>query len=255
MPGALRELNASLDELGSNLEFLALATSLRPRLGGVLRWEAGGELIELAQRFINAGASRSENIYGALLLRTLAAFERFARQLLEHGVSRIANRSGTYDELPQQIRNRNKALTGRLLASIEEPSDYLPVDYDLLIQNLASCTAGSTSFQLNAVAFVAVIGSGSPSALEKALKAIDITEWWDAVGGNVALQTHLGKKGARATGHAAKERLEGLWRMRNVIAHAGEGEGVVTDETVRGAIDFVRTLARALNEVVNSRLS
>jgi hypothetical protein len=251
---AFRELNARLDELDANLKFLALATSLRPRLGGVLRWEDGGDLIDLAQRFISTGENRSENIYGALLLRTLAAFERFARQLLEHGVSRIASRSHTYDQLPQQLRNRNTALTGRLLAGIDEPSDYLPVDYDLLVQNLASCTAGSTSFRLNAVAFVAIIGSGRPSALEKALKAIDIAERWDAVGGNAALQTHLGTRAARATGNAAKARLEELWRVRNVIAHAGEGEGVATDETVRSAIDFVRTFARALNDVVNGRL-
>jgi len=240
--------------LEANLVFVAIATSLRPRLGSVLNWGAGGEVIKLAQSFLNAKESRPENLYVALLVRALAAFERFARQLVEDAVGRTGARAGSYDDLVQRVRDRNTVLTGRLLASLDEPRDYLVIDARLLAENLASCAPGSSSFRLNAAAFAAVVVSGSPPVLERALKNLDIENWWDALGGPASLQRLLGTTGPRATGLAACDRLEQLWRWRNLTVHAGDAETVVTESNLRDAIHFVRTLAAALGQVVIARL-
>jgi hypothetical protein len=254
MPGAIRELTARLDELTANLEFVAVSTSLRPRLAGALRWEQGGELIGLAQSFINAKESRAEGLYAAILLRALASFERFARLLVEDAIAQLAKKAHSYYQLSKHIRDRHTALTGRLLATIDEPRDYLTVNYESLIQNLVTCTDGNTSFKLNAIAFVASIISVGPNGLEKALKTVEISDWWDEIGAVKELQSNLGSSGNRNTGKAAGQRLQDLWRMRNIIAHAGDGEGTISDAYARDAIQFLRVFSAALAHVVNARL-
>jgi len=254
MDTLLRELNARLDELESNVEFIATATSLRPRLGAILNWGVGGDVVRLAQSFLDTKSSRAENLYAALLLRALAAFERFARQFVDDTVGRVVAHAGSFDSLAQRVRDRNIVLTGRLLASLEEPREHLVIDPGLLAKNLSSCVTGNRSFQLNAAAFAAVVVSGSPTVIERALRNLDIENWWDAVGNVASLQQLLGTAGPRATGTAAAERLKELWRSRNLIAHAGDGETVVTESDVRDAIRFVRTLAIALEQAISARL-
>jgi hypothetical protein len=254
METVLRELNARLDELEANLVFVASATTLRPRLGGVLNWQVGGEVVRLAQNYLNAAASRPENLYAALLVRAIAAFERFCRQLVENATVRTGVRSAQYEDLAKHIRERNVVLTGRLLASLDEPRDHLTFDPTTLAQNLASCTPGSASFRLNAAAFAAVVVSGRPLVLERALRNLDVENWRDAVGGTPGLQRLLATAGARATGHAVYQRLEELCRWRNIIAHAGDSEPVVNEEDLHDAIEFLRALAAALGQVVLARL-
>jgi hypothetical protein len=112
MTAAYRELFARLDELEATASFTAISATLRPRLGDVLRWEAGGDAIGLAQQFMRATASRPESIYGALLVRVVAGFERFARLLVDDAV-RTAARCTKYRELEEHVRNRHTVLTAK----------------------------------------------------------------------------------------------------------------------------------------------
>lgn len=139
--------------------------------------------------------------------------------------------------------------------AIEAPRDHLTVDIESLISNLASCKRGSGSFRLNAQAFSATITGASPSIIEKALGNVDISDWWDAVGGNAALARLLQTRGARATGDRAHERLKELWRWRNHLAHGGDEEVALTESQLREAIDFVDCFSAALDATVKKRLS
>lgn len=255
MNAAYRELAARLDELEASTSFTAIAATLRPRLGDVLRWEAGGDAIGLAQQFMRATANRPESIYGALLVRAVAGFERFARLLVDDAAKRTAARCKKYSDIKEHVRNRHTVLTGKLLGSIEEPRDYQPVDVRQLAENLASCLSESPSFRINTSAFAAAVYNGSPRAIEKALTNLDIDNWWDAIGGTPKLQKLLGTKGARDTGKAAGKRLDEICKSRNQIAHAGDGDITVSESDLREAIAFVRALAEALSGVLDARLA
>jgi hypothetical protein len=254
MAGHLEELNTRISELKADLAFVALAAQLRPRMGEVVQWQATGDALQLAQQFMNAKSSRPEGLYGPLLIRLLAAFERYLRMLIIQAVERQAAEVRTFDDLPKTLSNRNVVLTGRLLAAIDAPREHLTVDTDLLVANLASCRRGSGAFHLNAQAFSATVTGVGPTAIEKALENLDVKDWWDGVGGNATLADLLGTKGARATGDRAREKLKGLWRWRNNLAHGGDEEIAVSESDLRGAIDFVACFSSALDTVVKRKL-
>src|SRR5437773_5181308 len=90
MAGPLDELNARISELEADLAFVALAAQLRPRIGAVVRWEAAGDELHLVKQFMNAKSSRPEGLYGPLLIRLLAAFERYLRMLMIQAVEQRA---------------------------------------------------------------------------------------------------------------------------------------------------------------------
>ena len=59
MADAFSELNARVAEIRTNLEFVALATRLRPRIGEAVRWDSGRDLVHLMQDFMNAKSIRA----------------------------------------------------------------------------------------------------------------------------------------------------------------------------------------------------
>jgi len=250
---ALDELNTRISELKADLTFVALAAQLRPRVGDVVHWEAGAEVLKLVKQFMDAKSSRPEGVYGPLLVRLLAAFERYLRMLIIQSVEKRASGVRTYDELSETLRNRNLVLTGRVLAAIS-PHDHLKLDIELLIANLASCKPGSGSFRLNPQAFSATVTGASPAVIEKALQYVDVTDWWDGVGGNTTLAQLLGTKGARATGHRASERLKELWRWRNHLAHGGDEEIALTESQLREAVRFVECFSAALDSAATKHV-
>lgn len=250
MSRALDELVARLLELETDFAFVSLAARLRPRLGDVVNWGAPGEATSLARQFMSSRASRVEGVFGPLLVRLLAALERYSRRVIEEALAVHVDGARTYDQLALHIRTRNTALTGTLLASIESPRGHLTVHFDSLIANLASCQPGSTNYVLNAQAFAAAVAGAGPGALERAFANVGVRDWWDKVGSDRTLAALLGTRGARATGKVARDRLEELWRWRNHLAHGGDEEVALSEDQLRDCIMFVRTLSGALDRVV-----
>jgi hypothetical protein len=251
MPKPLQELQTEIEALRADLEFIRLASQLRPRIGKVLQWQAQGEETDLAKRFINSRPSNIETVYGSHLVRLLASLERYMRNTIAQIVDQRAANAADYDTLDGALGHRNRVLTGRLLSALDAPRDYLNVNVEELIQNLASCTHGPGTFKLNAVAFSSALGGVSPSSLEKAFENLAISEWWDRVGADRKIAELLGTKGPRATGDRAKERLKELARWRNQIAHGGDGEIVISESEIADAIDFVSAFSTAFDMVVH----
>ncbi|MGE0876680.1 MAG: HEPN domain-containing protein [Burkholderiales bacterium] len=203
---------------------------------------------------MSARNSRIEGVLGPLLVRLLAAFERYARRMIEDAIAVHRDVARSYDDLTSHIRMRNTALTGTLLASIESPREHLALQFDSLISNLASCQSGSTTYHLNAQAFAAAVSGMNPSALERALANVGIREWWDELGADGGLVKVLGTRGARNTGKMARDRLEELWRWRNHLAHGGDEEVALSEHQLRDCLAFVRAFTVALDAVVFSRV-
>lgn len=253
MSTPLEDLAARIAELKADLAFVTTASQLRPRLGEILAWGGPKETLHVAQQFMSAKEARSEGIYGPLLIRLMAVFERYLRLLIIEGVEYRTSIANTFDEIPTKLANRNLILTGRILANIENPRDYLTFNVDGLIVNLATCKAGSTSFSLNPQVFSATVMGVNPKAIEKALESIDVSECWDPVGSDASLEKLLGTKGARATGSQAADRLKELSRWRNHLAHGGD-EIVISETQLSDAIDFVSIFSSSLDSAVKKHL-
>src|ERR1700722_10473974 len=206
---AYDDLTARLDELETNLAFTSLAVSLRPQLNRVLRWDGAPETVALSRKFMDTKA-RVENIYGALLIQSVATFERFLRALIDDTATKTADISKNYAEVKEHVRNRHAVLTGKLLSSLEAPLDYQAVDVKQLAENLASCVSGRSPFRLNASAFAAVVSSGKSEIIDRALANLGIGQCWDAIGRTPELQKILRTKGARETRKATIRQLDEL---------------------------------------------
>lgn len=255
MPDPMVELNSRIAELRTNLAFVALAAKLRPRIGEAVEWGARSEVLKLVHEFMESKSIRAEGVYIALLIALMASFERYIRMLVTQAVEKHAAGASLYDDIPSALATRNIVLTGRVLASIESPRDYITLDVQSMISNLASCKRGNKAFSLNPRAFSAAITGVAPSVLEEALKTVGVTEWWDGVGASLTLANLLGTKRARETGDRAREKLKELCKWRNHLAHGGDEEVTLTDTQIREAIDFIAGLASALSETMGRRLS
>lgn len=249
MSKALEELRARLLDLEADLAFVSLASRLRPRLSDALDWNTTGDALQLARDFMNAKNARIEGLLGPLLVRLLAALERYTRKLVEESVELYASRFTNYDQLAQAIKTRNIVLTGTLLKFSESPREHLNLHLETLIANLASCQAGSTSYRLNPQAFGADVVGVGPLAIERALRNVGMKDWWDKLGAEPDLARTLGSKGARATGERAQARLEELWRWRNHLAHGGDDEVALTETQLRECLAFVEVFSTALDKV------
>jgi hypothetical protein len=190
MSTPLEDLRARLSELTADLELVTTSAQLRPRLGEVLEWGGPAEIVELAQKFMNSKEARPEGIYGPLLVRLMAGFERYLRLLIVEGVEYRTSAAKTFDDLPQKLVNRNLILTGRILANLENSRDYLSFSIEALIVNLASCKVGSNSFKLNPQAFSAAVIGVNPAAIDRALESIDVSGCWDTIGGDPKLESY-----------------------------------------------------------------
>jgi hypothetical protein len=250
----LDELKTRITEIEADFEFVAVAAKLRPRIGEAVNWEATPDVVRLVQQFMNVKSSRTEGLYGPLLVRLLAAFERYLRMLVVQSVEGRAFGASTYDGLSDQLRRRNLVLTGRVLASVDSPRDYLSLDYELLIDNLASCKRGSGTFRLNSQAFSATVTGVNPTTVEYALGTVEVASWWDGVGGNTDLQNLLGTKKPRETGARARERLDELSKWRNQLAHGGDREITLSESEFLEAMGFVKRFSTALDSAVKKQL-
>jgi hypothetical protein len=240
---ALDELNTRISEIRADHMFVALAAQLRPRIGDVVQWQAEGEVLDIVKKFMQAKSTRPEGMYGPLLIRLLASFERYLRMLVSQTIESRTSGLKTFEELPEGLSNRNMIFTGRILAAVGSPRDHLTMNVESLVSNLATCRKGAEVFRLNALAFSATVMGVSPETVQKALEILDVDGCWDGVGGYNALAKNLGTKGTRATGERAKERLKELWRWRNHLAHGGDEEIALSESQLRDATDFIVCLA------------
>lgn len=255
MPSSLDELKTRIDELKADLAFVSLAAQLRPRIGDVLDWQGSKDVLELAKSFMSEKSSRPEGFYGPLLVRLMAAFERHVRGVVVYVIDERSSKVTKYDDLADVLGKRNIALTGRVLAAIYEPRDHLNMDFKTLIDNLATCKTGATTFRLNSDAFCAVVTGTSPTVIEKALKHVEIEDFWDAVGANASLAKALNTKGPRATGSRAQEVLLELTKLRNHLAHAGDEDVVISESRLTDAIQFVLCFCDALHAAIRKQLA
>jgi hypothetical protein len=180
--------------------------------------------------------------------------ERLARRCIGESVDRQVAAAERYEAVAPTLQQRHLVLSGRLLSQLDSPSDNISFSATELLARLAECRDGATNVTFNTVAFEALVTGASPPVLEKAFQQIGRENWWDAVGADKAVERALEAEGAgpRETGKRARERLRDLWKWRNGIAHAGDGEVTISESECRQHVAFVRAFGRALERVANT---
>ena len=177
--GALRELEVTLSEIQTTLQFVRSAAHVRPRLGSLVAWNSLTNESKLFLRdFMGHKDFQTDFTYRGLYVLIYGAFEQFVRRILRDAVTTISNAVQVYDELNQDLATQNIRRTGQALATIGQQPSYMNLNYDLLCANIGTCRQGSNSFTLNSDAFALFFNNLSPEQLEEALRRIGVRLNW-----------------------------------------------------------------------------
>jgi hypothetical protein len=251
---ALEEFSLRLIELRNDLLLLESAFELRPRINQVLDFQKQGEVLDLARKFGSTVGNQPASFYGPMLVRLVASFERFLRFLVRETVEAWVKKAAGFDHLPEGLAQRHLVLSGRVLASSDSPREHIDIDLVTLIDNLATCRGGATTYTLNSSVFMALVTGVTPDVIESSLKTARITSWWDAVGSNRALQMQLNATRTSDATKMAASRLKELSRWRNNWAHGGDDEVSLTVAELRGALEFLSAFGKALDIAISRQL-
>ena len=255
MGKSLQELIARVDNLRTDIEFIQKSYDFRPHVYKVLNRNGNPDSVVLAERFAQLKDTQAENIYGPLLVRLVAALERYLRGFLQEAVTAWVSKAKTFDRLPRSLINRNIILSGKLMANSDSPRDHISIDIPSLIRNLATCRGSSNDFQINLEAFSTLISGITPEMLESSFRTIKVEEWWNAVCSEPTLVKLAGSKKTTDVTKYAQRRLKDLSRWRNNWAHGGDEEIVLSAMELSNACDFVASFARSFDTTILKRIS
>src|ERR1700719_2612213 len=213
---AVKEFDLALGDLSSIFDFVRSAIRLRPRLNEMLRWESlGTEEKALAERFLDQRTAEESLLYRGMVISLAGAFEQFIRRVVRDSVVAMSGKGTSYDSLGPGIKKENFYRTGLALGTVNEPLDYLDLNYESLARNLGTCFAGSAQALLNAEAFAIFLSIISPKNLEDALRRIAVAIKWDDFGRVAEIQNALEQSGTRDTAKAVEANLKRFGQMRN----------------------------------------
>ena len=228
-----RELAAKLAEVEAAARLVSVATNLRPRLNGMVRWEGLQDYEKkLVRDFIQLHEANSRTVLISLLVICYGSLEDFLRELMERSVLAI-NASGTHVEgLPETIFEENIYRTGQVLQTVKAKRGQRKYNFIALARALGACDGNSGSISLNAECFSFGQGIVSPDGIESSLARVGVKLNWDRFGSDAAVRSVLGETRTKNCAKAARSAVEELVRARNVVSHTGGLEVEVDEEEV-----------------------
>jgi hypothetical protein len=255
MGAALNEFEARLDEASSAAHFMNRAYRLRPRIGSSIRWDGPQQEVELLRSFMVEDTSREAEILAALLVRTVAAFERYIRKCCIEFVDKRAELASTARSLASDLKQRNLILSAKLLSSLDQPRDHISFSPATIVERLAACEKNSIPYELNGVSFTAFLQSPTVETLDKVFGSIGLKDLFERLGRSTPLQLLCETSGTRATSTRVKERITEIIRLRNNFAHAGDDERTLNIQKLDEMISFLRTVASDIDRAISDRIS
>ena len=252
------EFERAIALITAQLGFAVDARRLRPRLGGMLRWDSlGTEEKKFAKQFMNRRDAELDDLSCGLYLVLFGEFEKLVYGAVQTSLQCIAERAPRFDALGEQIIHHHMAQTGRCLQTVFEPPDHISLDYYRMCEFLGSCvpTAAGQEFSLNldAVAF-GHAGITSRTRLDQVLARIAFKLRWDVLGQSALLLDFFQLKKPRETGHAAEAFLLRFMRNRNVAAHRGFGSTTAGQGELERAIAYFKAFVPAFRKQLRSHV-
>jgi hypothetical protein len=250
MAAALSELEARLDEVYAAAHFMDRAYRLKPRVGHVVRWDGPTREVDLVRAFIVDDTSREEEILSALVIRAVAALERFVRQACSEVVEIRARSATTAGKLPVELHQRNLVLSAKLLGTLDSPKDHISFNPKAIVSNLATCDLNGVSFELNTVAFTAFLESPTVKSVEKSFSNTGLTTVFEDLGRFAPMQQFLNTQGTTETRKRTVDTLTDVIRWRNNLAHAGDDERTININELDRIIEFFRIMGRGIDAII-----
>jgi hypothetical protein len=255
MAAALSELETRLDEVHAAARFMNRAYRLKPRIGHAIRWDGPRDEVELLRTIMVDDDSREGEILSALVIRAVAAFERFVRRACSEVVEIRAQTATVAGKLPPDLHQRNLVLSARLLGTLDSPKDHISFNPKTIVSNLAICDSDNAQFELNTVAFTAFLESPTVQSVDKSFSNTGLTEVFEELGRFAPLQQFFNTRGTAETRKRTTDKLTDIVRWRNNLAHAGDDERTIDIDQLDKIVEFLRILCRGLDAIANSRAS
>lgn len=246
MTTPLDELKARISTIRDEAAFVNAAASLRPRVNDSINWSADVNAVSVARSFMEAKYDNPDGFYAGLFIRSVAAFERFGRQIIGEFIERKSRSCKKYTDLPEQIRNQNISLTGEVLKNHLNQRDHVEYDVKRLVLNLAACLKDGEPYSLNREVFSNNLTNCKSESWDRVLSAFGLTSWSDSIGSKNEIKKLFETTGTRDTGKALKEKIDSIIAARNQLVHAGNVEPTITYEELVCHLNLIESFCQEL---------
>ena len=135
-----RELLAKLAEGETTLKLVSTTIELRPRLAGILRWDAAQEHEQrLVRAFVELRDADSRMVLVGLRVICYGSLEKFLKHLIERSINALNSACSDISELPDGVLDENIYWTGHVLQTVKDRVRRKECNYVELAAALGSC--------------------------------------------------------------------------------------------------------------------
>jgi hypothetical protein len=223
----------------------AAATSTRTRIGRLA--------LSSQSRMHQALEWETIALDGSILFLA-AQFELAVRDMVEAFINAVARKFRRYPELPQEFRDNNLQLIGRLLQDARR-AQLSHVDPNQVIQELSMCLRNGRPVRLFAVGFTLHERNMTSDQLSEILRRASVRNLWRQIALAAGVQSHLGVTNVGVVAELARRKLDGFMQQRNQIAHRGPNYQTVGDAIVLDYIAFFRDLVPTIADILEAKVA
>lgn len=192
---------------------------------------------------------KAENLtYDGSVVLLSAAYESFARDIIEELCREIERKIPKFDNLPDKIKSENARATGRVLSKHNEKR-FSQFDYLKLSEHLGSCIVGSDKYRLNSGPLASHDRNLNSRELADLFHRVGIDKLWERIGAVPCIQQFFSVTESDPAKKSAIAKLDEFIPLRNQVAHTGSGEDSIGPEALTQWVDFFLVLAESLSVV------
>lgn len=252
--GPLEILAVDLGEIETLIRHRDSLTDLEKDLDAIVDWSnQDPEHIALINKYRSLRLPRNETLDCSLLVMAWGAFERFLSNLFIECADSIAVPEEVRSE-PIRIVNQNTIYTGKAITGhILKPHRYSTAPLTMS-QRLSAFLSGDTSSKLNSDALSIIDFSLTSESILTYFSRIDLDLDWSEVGNNPQVKSHVKENSKKNAGEEAKNKLDWIYKKRNIIAHTGGSEINLHPHTILDLVSFLNIIANALHRLAHDKL-
>ncbi len=260
METVCRRFHDQLDEITKLLKFVTASQKFINTASYLIGYvETDNHLKNEIKEFQASRVADSKILLQGLHIQICASFESFVRRLASTYIDELCRILPSHDDLSKQDGQpilRNMKLTGIALQQVFDGRKDLNLDFNRLVENLATTLPGGKSVKLNSNTFPLFIGSFDSSALDEIFRRIGLSKvnLWLEVWKDAALKKFFERLEFGKTEKATCKFLDQFVKHRNSIAHGSDANPAVSEFDLQHAISFFRCFSSGLTSLLKSKL-
>lgn len=192
--------------------------------------------------------------HNSLFMILCASYEKFLTSILTQTIISI-NKSTSYSDLPEKLKNMNIRYTGSILGAYGEgKASHSSINYINLIKNLSSCKSDPDNFAINKEIILYVKGIlnfvSFSDFLKKCELNLDILEFSN---NKIFSDSFEGITRKKERETIAKTNQQNIYRTRNNIAHIGHCVDA-TPGRLKETLDFLKPFSASISCEISSAI-